>query len=81
MLQALADGTRHLPDMFQLATQSLQALRDRHAHVFEPLPVEEQDDIDGEEVEDACDGRAGGRRGRDDGRGGRARGRGGRGGG
>ncbi|KAL8120541.1 hypothetical protein AgCh_017648 [Apium graveolens] len=42
-LQALADGTQHLPDMFQIATQSLYTLRDRHAYVFDPLPVEEQD--------------------------------------
>ncbi|KAL1830956.1 hypothetical protein ACET3Z_000607 [Daucus carota] len=80
-LQALADGTRHLPDMHQIATQSLQAIRDRHAYVFHQLLVEEHEAVHDEDEEDARDrgGRAGGERGRGGGRRGRGAGRGARG--
>ncbi|KAL1816629.1 hypothetical protein ACET3Z_019203 [Daucus carota] len=79
-LQALADGTRHLPDMHQIATQSLQAIRDRHAYVFHQLLVEEHEAVHDEDEEDAGDrgGRAGGERGRGGGRRGRGAGRGAR---
>nr|XP_017248603.1 PREDICTED: serine/threonine-protein phosphatase 7 long form homolog [Daucus carota subsp. sativus] len=79
-----------LPDMSQLATQSLHHLRDRNAYKFDPRQVEEQDARQDGGGEDAGDrgGRGGGRRGRGGagrgrarGRGGRARGNGGRGGG
>ncbi|XP_063950114.1 serine/threonine-protein phosphatase 7 long form homolog [Daucus carota subsp. sativus] len=79
-LQAIADGTRHLPDMHQIATQSLQAIRDRHAYVFHQLLVEEHEAVHDEDEEDAGDrgGRAGGERGRGGGRRGRGAGRGAR---
>ncbi|KAL1815264.1 hypothetical protein ACET3Z_017838 [Daucus carota] len=79
-LQALAEGTRHLPNMHQIATQSLQAIRDRHAYVFHQLLVEEHEAVHDEEGEDAGDrgGRAGGERGRGGGRRGHGAARGGR---
>ncbi|KAL1823672.1 hypothetical protein ACET3Z_010450 [Daucus carota] len=81
VLETIAARTADvLPDMSQLATQSLHHLRDRNAYKFDPRQVEEQDarqDGGGEDVGDRG-GRGGGRRGRARGRGGRARGRGGR---
>ncbi|KAL1808050.1 hypothetical protein ACET3Z_025040 [Daucus carota] len=91
VLETIAARTTDvLPDMSQLATQSLHHLRDRNAYKFDPRQVEEQDARQDGRGEDAGDrgGRAGGRRGRAGagrgrarGRGGRARGNGGRGGG
>nr|XP_017217101.1 PREDICTED: transcription factor SOX-12-like [Daucus carota subsp. sativus] len=81
VLETIAARTADvLPDMSQLATQSLHHLRDRNAYKFDPRQVEEQDarqDGGGEDVGDRG-GRGGGRRGRGGGRRGRARGRGGR---
>ncbi|KAL1808051.1 hypothetical protein ACET3Z_025041 [Daucus carota] len=91
VLETIAARTADvLPDMSQLATQSLHHLRDRNAYKFDPRQVEEQDARQDGGGEDAGDrggrgggrrGRAGAGRGRARGRGGRARGNGGRGGG
>ncbi|KAL1822597.1 hypothetical protein ACET3Z_009375 [Daucus carota] len=91
VLETIAARTADvLPDMSQLATQSLHHLRDRNAYKFDPRQVEEQDARQDGGGEDAGDkggrgggrrGRAGAGRGRARSRGGCARGNGGRGGG
>ncbi|KAL1805813.1 hypothetical protein ACET3Z_028881 [Daucus carota] len=88
VLETIAARTADvLPDMSQLATQSLHHLRDRNAYKFDPRQVEEQDARQDGGGEDAGDrggrggdrgGRGGGRRGRGGAGRGRARGRGGR---
>ncbi|KAL1823079.1 hypothetical protein ACET3Z_009857 [Daucus carota] len=81
VLETIAARTADvLPDMSQLATQSLHHLRDRNAYRFDPRQVEEQDARQDGGGEDAGGrgGRGGGRRGRGGAERGRARGRGGR---